>query len=187
MLNSLALSLAVVLAGCSAEVTMSSRSYLGPERSGATSDRDVKSAAREVIRLFEVRGYALADQRTLDGDGQLLLRLTKTARPIAAQKDDEALINASDVGSVAYVWVAPAGAGSTITMLAKPMLAGVEPCTNDGVRLPCAKIEAREDFVATHLSGRDEADLVHGVLSQLQLEGFVSVVPPEDEPPPPPR
>jgi hypothetical protein len=171
MRNSL-LVLAFTLSGCMADVSASSRTYLGPEQSGAVTSRSIDYTAREVTRLFEVRGFAMVDQY-LDGpDGERVLKFAKGNRAFAAEKDDSALVNANDVGSVFYARVTPAHAGSTVSILGKPTLAGAEPCTNDGVWLPCTSLSTGRDFAARYLSGHAEADIAHGILSQLELEGY---------------
>jgi hypothetical protein len=38
--------------------------------------------------------------------------------------------------------------------------------------LACNKVELDADFASTFMSGRTEADIAHGVLSQLALEGY---------------
>jgi hypothetical protein len=171
MRNSL-LVLAFTLSGCMADASASSRTYLGPEQSGAVTSRSIDDTAREVTRLFEVRGFAMVDQH-LDGlDGERVLKFAKGNRAFAAEKDDSAPVNANDVGSVFYAWVTPAHAGSTVSILGKPTLAGAEPCTNDGVWLPCTLLSTGKDFATRYLSGHAEADIAHGLLSQLELEGY---------------
>ena len=39
--------------------------------------------------------------------------------------------------------------------------------------LPCTHIANSVEFISTFMSGREEAQIVHGILSELQLEGFV--------------
>jgi hypothetical protein len=134
--------------------------------------------ALEVTRLFEVRGFALADQHL--ENGERILKYTKTNRPIAA--DPSTLDRANDVGSAFYAWVAPTATGSTVSLLGKPMLRGVEPCTDDAVRLPCTHLEVESNFAALYLTGHAEADIAHGILSQLALEGY-AVAPGAPTPP----
>lgn len=158
-----------------ADANMSSRSYLGPADSGAVSSRDMYTAAKEVTRLFEVRGYQMVDQHVDAPNGELLLKFSKGNRALAAQKDDRQVIGVNDVGSVFYAWVTPVTPqSSTVALLGKPTLGGVEPCTTDGVALPCQQLSANPDFVATFLSGKDEAEIAHGILSELALEGIAT-------------
>ncbi|HTR55670.1 MAG TPA: hypothetical protein VMJ10_33565 [Kofleriaceae bacterium] len=168
----LALLGALALAGCMADANMSSRSYLGPADSGAVSSRDEYTAAKEVTRLLEVRGYQMVDQHVDAPNGELQLKFTKSMRGLVASRDP---LVANDVGSVFYAWVTPTSpASSTIALLGKPTLAGVEPCTNDGVALPCQNVSTATSFVDSYLSGHDEAEVAHGVLSELALEGFTT-------------
>lgn len=171
MRNSL-LVLAFTLSGCMADVSASSRTYLGPEQSGAVTSRSLDDTAHEVTRLFEVRGFAMVDQHVDEPDGERVLKFAKGNRAFAAEKDDSQPVNANDVGSVFYAWVTPADSGSTVSILGKPTLAGAEPCTNDGVWLPCTPLSADKAFAARYLSGHAEADIAHGILSQLELEGY---------------
>ena len=173
MRNSL-LALAFTLAGCMADVSASSRTYLGPEQSGAVTIRSVDDTAREVTQLFEVRGFAMVDQHVDGPDGGRVLKFAKGNRAFAAEKDDSQPVNGNDVGSVFYAWVTPAQAGSAVSILGKPTLAGTEPCTNDGVWLPCTPLRVNEGFAARYLSGHTEADIAHGILSQLELEGYAT-------------
>ena len=159
---------AALVAGCYSEVTSSSASYLSPEQSGAITAKPMLETAREVTRLMEVRGYALLDQHR-DG-AELVLKYSKENRALAATKDDDQVLSNRDVGSMFYVWVTPAASGAAVRMIGKPTLNGVEPCSVDGIR-PCGHITVDNQFRMTFMSGRLEADVVHGVLSQLQLEG----------------
>ena len=133
-------------------------------------DHDRARAAR----LFEVRGFQLLDQRAVASSGGLLIKYSKTNRALPAQNNDDQNARARDVGSVFYAWVTPEGAaGSRVDLLGKPTLAGAEPCTQDGLKLPCTRVTVSEQFVAMFMSGREEAQIVHGILSELQLEGFL--------------
>jgi hypothetical protein len=177
MKHSLLIAVALV-SGCLSEVTSSSASYLAPEQSGAITAKPVVDTAREVTRLMEVRGYAMLDQHQ-DGNA-LVLKYSKENRALAATKDDDQYLNNRDVGSVFYVWVSPAASGSTIRMVGKPTLNGAEPCGTDGVT-PCQHVTVADQFRTTFMSGRLEADVVHGVLAQLQLEG-IAIGPPPAQP-----
>jgi hypothetical protein len=180
--------MAAALGGCLSDVTASSRTYLGPAGSGVISSHPIDESALEVTRLFELRGYALADQFVDAPNGERRLKFAKTNRLLAAEKDDSELTSGRDVGSVFYAWVGPdgTGAGSRISLLGKPTLAGVEPCTNDGVVLMCSQLTVNTDLATRYLSAHTEADVVHGVISELQLEGYVVSAMPADAPLPTP-
>jgi len=164
---------ALALTGCVSEVTASSRTFLPTSQSGATSAHAPVEAAREVTRLFGVRGFALADQHAIDGGG-FALKLTKSNRGIAADKGDDQYVGSNDVGSAFYVWVVPAASGSMITMVGKPTLNGAEPCSKEVPELACSGVSANPDFASSFMSGKAEADVVHGVVSELALEGFAT-------------
>jgi hypothetical protein len=153
-------------------ITASSRSYLGPAQSGAVTAHTVNETSLEVTRLFEARGFAMLDQHIDAPNGERLLKFAKRNRALAAERDDGDQVGANDVGSVFYAWVTPTRSGSTISVLGKPTLAGVEPCTDDGVMLPCAPLRADPWFASAYLSGHTEAEVAHGVLSELALEGY---------------
>jgi|HubBroStandDraft_6_1064221.scaffolds.fasta_scaffold98094_2 hypothetical protein len=181
----LVLACAVVFPGClvGTEVNTSSLTYLTTGQSGATSAHAPVDAAREVTRLFGIRGVALAEQHQITGSGGYAIRLTKSDRGIAATKDDSLPTTARDVGSVYYVWVVPSGSGSTVTMVGKPTLDGAEPCSPDAPGLACsASFDVDPTFASAFLSGKAEADVVQGVLSELELEGFASAGVPAQTP-----
>lgn len=174
MKTTLAVSALAILGGCFIDAP--TPAYPIASRAGGLSERDAMSAAREVTRLMEVRGYAMLDQQATSKTDGLVLKFGKSNHgPIRYLHPDP--IAAGGVGSVFYVWIAPRPAGgSSIAMLGKPTLGGVEPCTRQDEGLPCDTIDVDAAFVATYLSGRDEADVVHGVLSELAFEGYVTKI-----------
>jgi hypothetical protein len=181
------LALVAILPGCATTVTTSSRSYLGPAQSGAVTARSADDTALEVTRLFATRGFSMIDQHTSGPASVRVLKFAKGNRALAAIKDDGQPYGSRDVGSVFYAWITPSGGGSTVALLGKPTLEGIEPCTDDGVALPCTTLEVASDFAATYLSGRVEAEITHGVLSELALEGYAIgplPVPPSPSPSP---
>jgi len=90
-----------------------------------------------------------------------VLKFSKTSRPLAANKDDDASIDARDVGSVVYAWITPTGPQSSrIALVGKPTLNGQEPCTADAdVRLQCVQLTVYTTFRDTFFSGRNGAAL----------------------------
>ncbi len=173
----LVLACAFALSGCLVGVPVhtSSLTYLSVGQSGATTAHAPVDTAREVTRLFGIRGVALAEQHPITGTGGYAIRLTKSNRGIPATKDDSLPITARDVGSVFYAWVVPSGSGSTVTMVGKPTLDGAEPCSPGALGLACsASFDVDPTFASAFLSGKAEADVVQGVLSELELEGFAN-------------
>ncbi len=173
--------LALSLSACVDETSKfaSSWTYLGAQNSRADLAHPSADSAREIVRLLETRGYAMLDQHA-NSAGELVLKFSKTNRPLAADKSDDDAVGARDVGSVVYAWITPTGPQSSrIALVGKPTLNGQEPCTTDtDVQLQCAQLTVLTPFRDTYFSGRNEADVVHGVLSELQLEGYVTGAPP---------
>jgi hypothetical protein len=128
-----------------------------------TAPRDVPAVAGEVIRLFGTRGAALVDRRANPpGDG-LFLRL-KQPRDLRTQ-----------VGSVFYVWLTPDGEhGARVSMFGEPTLGDEEPCTQEAPALPCTPISVLPGVIDLYMNGRNEADVVQGVLAELKLEGVTT-------------
>jgi len=168
------LALALFVTGCMSAVTTSSRTYLTAEQSAAISAHAPIEAAREVTRLFEVRGFALADQHVIDNGAGFALKLTKSNRGLAADKGDDSQLSSNDVGSAFYVTIEPSATGSMIGMVGKPTLNGAEPCSKEVPELPCGGVEVNGQFASSFMSGKTEADIVHGVLAELELEGFAT-------------
>ena len=167
-----ALFLVAVLASCVPATTIvsgSSRTVLGPQNSGAVTAHSVTETALEVTRLFEVRGFAMLDQHVDAPNGEIRLKFSKTGR--------------YGVGTVFYAWVAPRPTGSTLSLLGKPMDAWGEPCTDDGVALPCSPVD-KATVIGAYVTGPYEADIAHGVLAELALERFTIGPMPADAPPP---
>jgi hypothetical protein len=167
--------LLLLVPGCFSTIDASSRSHLGAEQSGAVTNHPMTETAVEVTRLFSVRGYALADQHVDAPNGERRLKFTKTVRFPA---DADASLAPDQLGSVFYAWVTPTQAGSTVSLLGKPTLGGVEPCTDDGIVLPCSQLTVQKTFADIYMGGQTEAQVAHGVLAELELEGFaVSATP----------
>jgi hypothetical protein len=167
-----ALLILAIFAGCVPTTTIvsgSSRSVLGPQNSGAVTAHPVTDTALEVTRLFEVRGFAMVDQHVDAPNGELLLKFSKTGH--------------YGTGTVFYAWVAPMRTGSTVSLLGKPTDAGGEPCTDDGVALPCSPVDTSR-VMGAYVTGPAEADIAHGVLAELALENFAIGPMPADAPPP---
>jgi hypothetical protein len=182
MMNStLASVLAIALVGClpSTVPIGSSNTYLGPQGSQATIRGTASDSALEITHLYSARGFTLIDQHVTGPNGQIALEY-KGNRNAAS---DRARYNAESgsIASVFYVWVTPAGPDSSnVSMFGKPTIDNQQPCT-DGPSLPCDKVELYP-FLAPLMSGADEAEIVHGVFSELALENeIIGAVPPSPE------
>lgn len=166
--------LAVGLTGCMVEVTTSSRTLLGHEQSGAVTPHSVDETTLEVVRLFEIRRFEMVDQHVDAPNGERVLKFMKGGQAFVTEQRDATWITKDDVGSVFYVWVTPTETGSTVSLLGKPTLAGLEPCTNDGVWLPCTPLNIDKQLSAKYFSGHFEATTAHGILSELALNGYAT-------------
>lgn len=200
MKNSIAV-IAVLAAACTAKTpAASSSAVLAPEQTWVIIAKPARPAALDMVRMFNQRGFALADLRT--DDRGVLLRFQgerKTvAEPIVTAADviiavgeiAEALdhkkrhhhhhhryrqtIEEYELGSVFYVRVEPRGETMTsISVVGRPTRSGIEACTGDiGVDAPCAPLETGP-IVAHEVAGIVEAELINGVFAELRLEGSV--------------
>jgi hypothetical protein len=174
------LTLGLAATGCVTEITASSMAYLGPHGSEVVVDRPAAAGALAITRLFTERGFGLVDQHAAAPGNQIILAFKGNRGAVTG--GDKHGVYSSEIGSVFYVWVTPIDdTRSTVIMMGKPTIDGVEPCTDDGPtgpRLPCSKVLASYGQ-ATQMSGYNEAEVVHGVFAELALEGHVvGAVPP---------
>jgi hypothetical protein len=151
---------------------LSTRSFLSAQDSGGLTHLAAADAARQVTHVFEARGFALADSQVDAPNGELLLRFTRTVPMVAGIYQGAVFYDYP--GSVFYVWVTPvASASSTIALIGKPTFDGVEPCTSDRIGQPCQLVEGeslsadKRDFAAR------EAEIAHGVMSELSVNGVI--------------
>jgi hypothetical protein len=177
---------ALSAAGCYSDITASSRTYLGPTGSGAVVGHPLADTATEVTRLFATRGYSVIDQLDDTASGERRLKLATPERVL--DKNETSIVDARYVGSVFYVWIAPdaAGTGATVRLLGKPTLAGVEPCTQDGVALVCSDVSVPRAFAERYLRAHAEVDVTRAVLAELTREGYAVHALPADAAPPTP-
>jgi hypothetical protein len=150
---------------------LSTRSYLTAQQSGGLTHLSAVDAARQVAHVFETRGFELADSHVDAPNGELLLRLTKVY-PTVVSVGESAMTEYP--GSVFYVWVAPvSSASSTIAMIGKPSFDGVEPCTSDRIGQPCQLVEGQTFSPDKRGFAAREAEIAHGVMSELSLDGTI--------------
>ena len=149
--------LALMLGACG--VATSSRTFLSPSESGVASAHPPREAALEVNRLCELRGYALLDQHPTSG-AETELKFWKLISP--------ANLHSHEVSSLLYAWVRPAGAGSEIRMVGMAAIDGRQACTG----APDPSCTEQIPGAMQDTSGRLEASLIHGIVSELSLEGY---------------
>jgi hypothetical protein len=160
--------LAILVTGC---VMPQTRTVLPPEHSHAFVKASRDDTARALVSLFTHRGYPLVDQRAL-ADGSVLLRL-KGSR-VQITEGGKHWVASSVVGSVFYAVIKDSGANLTsLDLYAKPTLDGHEGCDP---RTDCEPLyaDARQ---YREMSGAEEAEVIHGVIAELALEGLA--IPPQ--------
>lgn len=140
----------LVVTGCaSGPRTVSGR--IGHERSMAEVKLPVRETAREVTRLFTLRGFALAEQRAA-GDG------------MALRFKDQPRAEASAYGSEFSVQVMAADRHALVSIDGTPTV-NDRPVCQLGAKLPCATTP-----YDPNLEGDREAAVAQGVMAELALE-----------------
>jgi hypothetical protein len=154
-------------AGCAPLAARSSASVLGPERSSAVVRRAPADAANELVHLLSARGHTLVDHRQR---GAVIALRFEGARRMLVDGS-----YARELGSVYYAFVAPhAGGHSAVTLIGRPTLDGAELCTRDLDLAATGCVERYGDRShEREVAGFAEAELVHGVFSELRVRGVV--------------
>jgi hypothetical protein len=137
-----------------------------PVHSRALVKASPDDTARALVALFTHRGYPLADQRALP-DGAIMLRLQGSRETIV--EGGKHWVASSVVGSVFTAVIERSGANLTaLDLYAKPTLDGHEGCDP---RADCQPfyVDARH---YRDMTGAEEAQVVHGVIAELALEGL---------------
>jgi hypothetical protein len=157
----LAVVLALVLPGCwSWTAARSSHAVLGPDLSSAELAASPPDASEKLLQLFSSRGYALIEQRPSQGGLELQFKGLREYH------------RKTQFGSVFAVLISPAAEGrSNVSIQGVPTLDGILACTPDPIE-PCKSTRIfLNDF--SSVDGRAEAEVVHGVFSELALEHLV--------------
>jgi hypothetical protein len=159
--------LALALTGCFA-TAQSSRGVLGPAQSQAAIRASPREAALEIVRLFASRGFALVDQQTQGA--ALLLRFKGNREGVSRGHSP------SQVTSAFYVSIDPASDGQVaVSIDGTPVVNDIEICAPYAVGTCKSTVEP---FLKDHVNGRAEADVVHGIFSELALHDLVAAPPP---------
>ncbi|HEV7558316.1 MAG TPA: hypothetical protein VGO00_22760 [Kofleriaceae bacterium] len=132
---------------------ITSRAFLGRSQSETYVRLAVPEAARVIDELFSKRGFALVDQKATATGVQLAFK---------GHRADIALRHHStDVGSAFYASLDATDRGVHVQLLGKPTVDGDE----------ASELGGSTYFQTT---GANEAEVVHGVLAELQLQGLVA-------------
>ena len=174
---------------------------LAPEQTWLIVARPARPAALDMVRMFNQRGMALTDMTTdergvtlrFQGERKVVAEPIVTALDVIVAVGDvideidaaankrphyhrevQPHIEHYELGSVYYVRVEPRGPTMTsIAAVGRPTRSGIEACTgNNEIAGPCLPLETGPD-VAPEVAGVVEAELIHGVFSELRLEGGV--------------
>ena len=203
MKNSIAVFLLFAAACTAKTPAQSSSAVLTPERTWVIVAKPARPAAIDVARMFQQRGFALTDVQNdesgitlrFTGDRKdaseqivtgidVLVAIADVADALENSKEarrrtrerhyhHEPTIEHYDLGSVFYVRVEPRGETMTsISAVGRPTRDGVEACTADEIDAPCAKLETG-GAVHHQVAGYAEAEIIHGVFSELRLSGAV--------------
>lgn len=179
----------------------SSSKVLAPERTWVIVAKPARPAAIDMVRMFNVRGFALVDMTpdergvtlrfkgerktvaepivtALDviaavGETVEVIEAAKRGREYHPRRIDPA-IEHYELGSVFYVRVEPRGETMTsIAAIGRPTRSGVEACTADvELSAPCAPLETGPG-VHHEVAGVVEAELITGVFAELRVGGAV--------------
>jgi hypothetical protein len=162
MKSSLVLTLA--LTGCFA-TAQPSRSVLGAGRSQAAIRAPPRESAQQIVRLFASRGYALVDQQAREAS--LVLHFKGNRESVSRGRS-----HSLQFGSAFYVSLDPGPDDQTVVSIdGTPVVDGIEICTAYTVA-PCKSTV--ELSLEAHVNGRAEADVVHGVFTELALHDLVA-------------
>lgn len=194
--------LALLAAACTAKTpAASSSAVLALEETWVIVAKPARPAALDVLRMFNQRGFSLADMRTdergvtlrFQGERKLVSEPIVTALDVIvavsdvideidAAKHDRPhyhhevtpTIEYYELGSVYYVRVEPRGPTMTsISAVGRPTRSGIEACTADSEPgTVCLPLETGPR-VAHEVAGVVEAQLIHSVFAELRLEGNV--------------
>lgn len=146
------------LAGC-ATVPRTAAGRLGHEQTMAEVKLTPRDAAREVTRLFSTRGYPLVAQQA--SEQGMSLRFKGHRDPTWTTS------SYTGYGSMFAVSMSSSGTNTLVAIDGTPML-NDEPMCELGATLPCTGFAPDRD-----MNGAAEAEVVQGVLAELELQDLV--------------
>ncbi len=166
MRNLLFVVLLAFVGGCFTSVTADSTRFLRPDQSEVAVGMPVDATAVALLRVFATRGVVLVDRQAATPAGSTVIKLAGGRDHVGYGNDYHRL------GSIYYARIEPISGGSRLTLVGKPVVDGDEPCTpatSSSSQLDCpdVSIESRLDGSVT---GQEEAAMIHGVLSEVQLD-----------------
>lgn len=137
------------------KVDGTSASSLKPDDDHLDLAMSPRDAAQAVIEKLGARGFTVTDAQTTS---------TGYTVKLGGNRD---FSGAMTIGSVFYVWVDGDGSVSHVRLLGKPTVDHAESCPSvDGGTCKTIKL-----WASFGISGYEEAVVIHGVLSELRLDG----------------
>lgn len=159
----------VLVTGCYRTINTSSRGFLAPADATARVALDTGATALEITRLFEVRGFTLAERQEHAGTVTLVLRAERSPHDAGDPVLDHP---PREIGSVFWADIASGPSNtSTVTLEGRPLYFGRIPC-GDAPRPNCTDVRVANG-IDDVMTGREEANVIKGVMAQLGLEGHV--------------
>lgn len=151
--------------GCFATV-YSSSVHLTPEQATTSLREPMQSASLDVVRAFAMRDISLVERMPTTGD-DVLLRFSGGRRHAGGEDGSS---ERHTIDSIYYVRLEPTAGGTSVRMIGRPAVDGVEACTHDpGFALACSEVSPPE-WIGYAIDGFEEAQVIRNMLVQLALE-----------------
>ena len=139
------------------KVNGTSETVLTPEEARIELAMPVRDAAQAVVEKLGARGFAVVDANRTESGYYVKL---------AGNRD---FSGTQTLGSVFYVWIDDADRTgiSQVKMVGKPTVNHQEACPGSP-ETGCTDLATLSPFA---ISGREEAQVIHGVMAELRLDG----------------
>ena len=176
--------------GCLHELRGNSHRFLPPAASQRVINEPLEQASRHVLSLFGRRQVSLIDRRTGRNGSTLLVMAGNRTAVTSVESYNygygfrQSQVYSEPIGSVFYAELsALSPMQSQVLLFGKPTVNKQTVCTNfDPVlNIPCNGVTVPGLWGGYNVvTGQDEAELIRGVLAELELSS-----PPPQGPPPP--
>ncbi|QRN95558.1 hypothetical protein JRI60_41950 [Archangium violaceum] len=147
--------------------------YLTYEQSHFTSAQAPDELALRVIELLTRRGFPLVNRRET-APGKLVYQFKGFRETVAqlstSSKRNSSEVDSTSIGSVFYAEIEPLGTGSSLVLSGWSSRDGLETCTKaDPTPLGCDFALGVAWADSRPLNGREEAELIRGMLIELGM------------------
>jgi hypothetical protein len=149
------LMIVALLGACMTPVTSSSRTFLSVYESRAVVNEDPHAASVDMIAMLGERHYNLVDQRSTNDALVLTFRGDRTIVTEGGRQG----VSSTNIGSefTATLQAMPGGV-TQVELYGRPLIDSANP-----------KLGPFQDADHLHVTGAEEAEVVHGVLSELAV------------------